>query len=147
MNALTSTARTRKTRRTKKWMLPVTTIAATGLLLTLGLGAQAAFNANAVFIGGTPIMRVRVAAAGYSPEQRASAIQERLNRILAHGPIHPSDITASAQGAEAVVRVKGRLLFTADMATARYNQATPLELANQWADHMRVVLPGLTQAK
>ena len=54
---------------------------------------------------------------------------------------------ASAQGAEAVVRVKGRLLFTADMATARYNQATPLELANQWADHMRAVLPGLTQAK
>ena len=117
------------------------------ILLTGGMGAHAASNANAVFIGGTPIMRVRVAAAGYSPEQRASAIQERLNRVLAHGPIHPSDITASAQGAEAVVRVKGRLLFTADMATARYNQATPLELANQWADHMRAVLPGLTQAK
>ena len=117
------------------------------ILLTGGMGARAASNANAVFIGGTPIMRVRVAAAGYSPEQRATAIQERLNRILAHGPIHPTDITVTPFGAEAVVRVQGRLLFTADMATARYNQATPLELANQWADHMRAVLQGLTEAK
>ena len=92
-------------------------------------------------------MRVRIAAAGYSPEQRAAAIQERLNRILAHGPIHPSDITVAALGTDAVVRVKGRLLFTADRTTARFNQATPLELANMWADHMRSVLPGLTEAK
>ena len=137
-----------KTETTKKSMTTKLLTPAIGLiLLTGGMGARAASNASAVFIGGTPIMRVRVAAAGYSPEQRASAIQERLNRILAHGPIHSSDIIASAQGAEAVVRVKGRLLFTADMATARYNQATPLELANQWADHMRAVLPRLTQAK
>lgn len=120
---------------------------ALGLLLTGGIGAQAASNANAVFIGGTPIMRVRVAAAGYTPEQRAAAIQSRLNQILAQGPISSSDITVSPEGAEAAVRVKGRLLFTADMATARYNQATPLELAEQWADHLRAVLPDLTKAK
>ncbi len=136
----------RKTKMMKTWLLPAMTAAAIELL-TVSVGAQAPSNANAVFIGGTPIMRVRVAAAGYSPEQRAAAIQERLNRILAHGPVHPSDITATAQGAEAVVRVQGRLLFTADTATARYNQATPLELANQWADHLRAVLPDLTQAK
>jgi hypothetical protein len=132
-----------KNMKAKKWMLP-----AIGLvLLTGGVGVQAASTANAVFIGGTPIMHVRVAAAGYSTEQRASAIQARLNRILAHGPILPSDITVSSLGAEAVVRVKGRLLFTADMGTARYNKATPPELAKQWADHLRAVLPGLTQAK
>ncbi len=129
--------------RARKWLLPALGLA----LLAGGVGAQAASTANAVFIGGTTIMRVRVAAAGYSAEQRASAIQERLNRILAQGPILPSDITVSPLGAEAVVRVKDRLLFTADMATARYNQATPLALANQWADHLRAVLPGLTQAK
>ena len=121
---------------------------AVGMLMLAGrLEAQVVSNSNAVFIGGTPIMRVRVAAAGYSPEQRAAAIQERLNQILAHGPIQPSEITVSSQGADAVVRVKGRLLFTADSATARYNQATPRQLASQWADHMRAVLPGLTQAK
>jgi|GEM_PF-1548500 len=135
-----------KARGPKTWVLPVTVISVIGLL-TAGLGAQAASNANAVFIGGTPIMRVRVAAAGYSPEQRAAAIQERLNQILAHGPISATDITTSMQGAEAVVRVKGRLLFTADTATAHYNQATPLVLANQWAAHLRGVLPDLTRAK
>ena len=85
--------------------------------------------------------------AGYSPEQRASAIQERLNEILAHGPIRAADVTVAPLGAEAVVRVKGQLLFTADAATAKFNQATPLALANQWAQNMRTVLPGLTQPK
>jgi hypothetical protein len=50
-------------------------------------------------------------------------------------------------GNEAVVLVKGQLLFTADWATARYNQSTPLQIANMWADHMRSVLPSLTQPK
>jgi len=122
------------------------TAAALGLaLLTGGGAAHAAPNSNAVFIGGTPIMRVPVA--GYTPAQRAAAIQERINHILAKGPIHPEDITVSPVGNEAVVKVKGQLLFTADHATARFNQATPMQLATQWADHMKAVLPGLTKAK
>ena len=84
---------------TKKGLTPVF-----GLILMIGGGTvQAASNSNAVFIGGTPIMRVRVAAAGCSPDQRAAAIQERLNQILAHGPIHPSDISVHLLGAEAVL--------------------------------------------
>ncbi len=116
-------------------------------LLSGSVLAKTGANGNTVFVGGTPIMRVRVAAAGYTPAQRAAAIQERLNGILAHGPIRPADITTAMQGGDAVVQVKGRLLFTADTATARFNQATPLELTNQWAQNMRAVLPGLTQAK
>jgi hypothetical protein len=104
-------------------------------------------TSNAVFVGGTPIMRVRVPAGGFSPEQRAAAIQERVNEALSHGPIHASDITVEPSGNEAVVLVKGHLLFTADWATARFNEATPMDLANQWADHMRMVLPNLTAPK
>lgn len=104
-------------------------------------------NGNTVIVGGTPIMRVRVAVAGYSPEQRAAQIQERLNQLLAQGPIKPADITVEPLGNEAVVHVKGKLLFTADWATARFNHATPMTLANQWAQHMRDVLPGLTSPK
>ena len=109
-------------------------------------GAQPT-NSNAVFVGGTPIMRVRVASGGYSPAQRASHIQARVNKFLGQGPIHPEDITVQPAGNEAVVLVKGQLLFTADWATARFNQATPMQLASMWADHMRQVLPGLTQPK
>src|SRR5713101_7352308 len=56
-------------------------------------------NANAVFLGGTPIFRVRVAGGGLSIEERASKIQNRLNDILGQGPIAPSDITVSPIGA------------------------------------------------
>lgn len=104
-------------------------------------------SGNAVVVGGTPIMRVRVASGGYSPEQRAAQIQQRVNKFLGQGPIRPDDITVQPSGGEALVLVKGQLLFTADRATARFNQATPVQLANMWADHMRQVLPGLTQPK
>ena len=110
--------------------------------------AQAApSTANAVFVGGTPIMRVRVAAGGYTTDQRASEIQGRLNSLLGEGPILSTDITIQPSGDDALVLVKGHLLFTADAATARFNEATPLDLANQWADRMRMVLPRLTEAK
>jgi hypothetical protein len=100
-----------------------------------------------VFLGGTPIMRVRVAADGYSPAQRASQIQERLNNLLGMGPITADEITTQQVGADAVVMVKGHLLFTADSATAQFNSTTPIALANTWADHVRKLLPALTEAK
>ncbi|HEX5322664.1 MAG TPA: hypothetical protein VFW40_02680 [Capsulimonadaceae bacterium] len=104
-------------------------------------------NATAVFVGGTPIMRFRVAAGGFTPEQRAAATQERVNKLLGEGPISTSDITTQMQGADAVVLVKGQLLFTADQATAQFNTMTPLQLADHWADNMRGVLPSLTRPK
>lgn len=104
-------------------------------------------NGNAVVVGGTPIMRVRFAAGGFSVEQRAAAIQERVNKLLGQGPILPAEITVEDRGLDAVVLVKGQLLFTADTSTARFNQATTRELANHWADGMRRVLPGLTEPK
>lgn len=123
-------------------------LAAAGLLLSAVAGfADPASSSNDVFVGGTPIMRVRVAAGGYTPDQRASEIQQRVNDALSHGPVLADDITVEPVGNEDVVRVKGDLLFTADWATARYNDATPLDLANQWADRMRMVLPKLTEAK
>lgn len=110
--------------------------------------AQAAAPSdNAVFVGGTMIMRVRVAGGGYSPEQRAAQIQERVNLMVGRGPIRASDIVVQARGSEAVVLAKGDLLFTADWATARFNRTTPYLLAEQWAARMQEVLPGLTQPK
>ena len=120
-----------------------------GALLALGTAAwsQAPASDTAVFVGGTPIMRVRVGAAGYSPAQRAQQVQQRLNQILGQGPINSTDVQVQPLGNEAVVRVKGQLLFTADWATARFNHTTPTLLANGWAAHMRQVLPGLTGPK
>lgn len=118
-------------------------------VLATAAGAQTpgSANGNAVFVGGTPIMRVRVGAAGYTPNQRARQIQERVNQLLGTGPILPTDIQVQPLGNEATVDVKGHLLFTADWATARFNHTTPMALAQGWAAHMRQVLPSLTKPK
>ncbi len=104
-------------------------------------------TATAVIVGGTPIMRFRNSAGGFTAEQRAVETQDRLNAILSTGPIMSSDITTDTVGGEGVVLVKGQLLFTADSETAYINDSTPMELAEKWADNMRNVLPGLTEAK
>ena len=117
------------------------------MLMPAAASVAQSSTANEVFVGGTPIMRVRVAGGGYTTQERASEIQERVNEALSHGPVRESDITVEPAGNEAVVMVKGNLLFTADWATARFNDATPTELANKWADDMRLVLPALTEAK
>ena len=104
-------------------------------------------NDNAVFVGGQTIMRFRVDSGGYSAHERAVETQERVNAILGQGPIYPSDITTLSMGVDAVVLVKGDLLFTADAQTASLNDdGSALDLANFWADKMRDVLPGMTNA-
>ena len=116
------------------------------LLSAGGAFAQAPSDANTVFVGGTTIMRVTTASGGYSPQQRATAIQERLNRILALAPIHPSDVTVT-KTMPPTVCVKGHLFFTADQASAQADHVTPMILANQLASRLKTVLPSLTKAK
>ena len=134
-------------------------IAATIACCVIALGTAAAWGGsrqaaaagpstdNAVFVGGTLIMRVQIRSGGYSRAERASAIQARVNQLLGAGPIKPADITVEPAGNEATVNVKGQLLFTADWATARFNHSTPTDLANVWADNMRRILPKLTAPK
>jgi len=117
-------------------------------LLTGAAARQTAPDTSAtVFVGGTELMRVRVASGGYTPAQRARQIQERVNTLLGKGVIRPDDVTVAPRRGEAVVLVKGQLLLTADNATARFNQMTPRQLADHWAARMRAVLPTLTQPK
>ena len=44
-------------------------------------------NFNAVFLGGTTIMRFRTGAGGFTAHERAVATQERLNKLLGEGPM------------------------------------------------------------
>src|SRR5579872_5242627 len=112
-------------------------LAALSALTIPGIAGAQAPTQDTVLLGGNVIMRVRVPAGGMTIEQRTSSLQLRLNKILSMGPINPDDVTVEPFGSEAVVKVKDQLLFTADWDTARYNQSTPLELAQKWAAHMR----------
>jgi hypothetical protein len=69
-----------------------------------------------------------------------------VNRLLGQGPIYPSDITVTnIDPSDSAVWVKGQLLFTADAPTARVDGTTAHDLAEQWAQTMRSVLPDLTK--
>lgn len=103
-------------------------------------------SATVVYAAGTPVMTVRTAAGGYSAEERASHIQNRLNLTLGMAPIYPSDVTVTPSGQDVLVMVKDRLVFTADPDEARANDSTPAGLAITWADELKQVLPNLTRA-
>jgi len=108
--------------------------------------ASSSDSQTSVFVGGTSIMRVRFASGGFTAEQRARSIQQRVNKLLGQGPIDPTDITVQlVDPTDAAVYVKGQLLFTADKATANFNSSTPMVLAQSWASTMRRVLPDLTK--
>ncbi len=98
-------------------------------------------NAGLVAVGGESILRVRVASGGMTIEQRADALQDRLVTILAAPDLRPSDITVAPSGRDYKILVKGRLFVTATQADAAFNKATTRQLANMWADHIRIVLP------
>lgn len=96
-----------------------------------------------VAVGGEHILTVRFPTNTMSIRDRAEKIEERLVLILADPALKPSDIRAQLLpgGGSARIMVKERLLVTVDVQTARYNQMTPLALAQKWTEHLRIVLP------
>lgn len=107
---------------------------------------QAATNtSNLVFVGGTPILRIRSSWVGKSPQQRAQEVQLRLNHALSVGPVKPSDITVGQLQNDWVVLFKGRRFLTADAQSAHLEHSDPQALAQRWAARMRKVLPELTR--
>lgn len=120
---------------------------ALGALLFTGTPslAQSAAGSNLVAIGGMPLLRIRTAWVGLTPEVRAIRVQQRLNDALAKAPLYPRDIQARQLQGDWVVLVKGKRLFTADPITARDSHTTPQALAMQWTAKMRRILPELTR--
>ncbi len=106
---------------------------------------QATDTSTLVFVGGTPILRVRTSLAGKSPQQRAQEVQLRLNHTLSVGPVKPGDITVGQVQGDWAVLFKGKRFLTADAQTARLEHSAPEALANRWAARMRQVLPDLTR--
>jgi len=95
-----------------------------------------------VTVGGELILRIRFSAGGMTPQQRASAITQRLVNILQDPDIQPSDIVVKPiAGGEAAIYVKDNLLVTVDKKHAALNKTTPLKLGEIWAKHLREVLP------
>ena len=124
-------------------------LAALSLAAFLVSAAPAAPNDTSaeVIIGGTLIHTVRTPWAGKTTKQRAAQVQQRLNQMLAHGPIVPGDFTVSELAGDWCVLFRGQRFLTADPASAALNHCSPEALAGQWAAHLGQVLPELTKSK
>jgi hypothetical protein len=97
------------------------------------------------FVGGTPFLRVRTTWAGISPENRADAVQLRVNGALSVGPVSESDITVGKVQGDWCVLFKGQRFYTADAATARLEGISPRILAKEWCWDARKKLVDLTR--
>jgi hypothetical protein len=120
----------------------------TAALLTLFTGAVFASANQAppgtVTYSGQILMRIRTAAGGYTAEQRAAAVQDRLQEILSTENLTPEDIVVkqTRRYQDASIYVRDRLLITVDRKLAQSNgNNEPGALAAQWAERMRKILP------
>ena len=83
------------------------------------------------------MLRIRVAAGGLTPEQRAAEIQMRLEDLMADQFAHEREdivgrITVRKLRREAVIEGPSGLLLTVTQADARANEATVPWLAKYW---------------
>jgi len=95
-----------------------------------------------IALGGRVILRMRDAG-GFTAEERAAIVRQRLIPILSMPDLQPSAVTVrpGPAGAWATIYVRDHMLVTVTEALARANNTTPVRLARIYADRFRRVLP------
>lgn len=93
-----------------------------------------------VYVGNDVVFRIRTAAGGYSPLQRAQFVAGRLQPLMDN--LQAKDITTGRMNGQRIVMAKGQLIITADQTHAKLNQTTTTKLAEQWATGFKNVLSG-----
>ncbi|MDI6828048.1 MAG: hypothetical protein QME62_06150 [Armatimonadota bacterium] len=110
-------------------------------LLGLATVAFAVGQPGDVIIGQEVVLRIRFPAGGYSVEERAEIVTQRINELLGSHPFEASDVKVAVCNKEYAVFIGGNLIITADKETAKFNKTTPEKLANIWAENLRRVIP------
>lgn len=118
-------------------------IFAAAVLLALPACAHSPDTSPLISISGEPLFRIRAGAGGYTAEQRADKVRERLIPILSLPNLQAADIAIrqSRAGQDASIYVRGLLLVTVDRTLASANRTKPFLLADHWANRLRAVLP------
>jgi hypothetical protein len=96
-------------------------------------------TARRLTLGGITVLQFRVASGGFTPEQRASKLQDRVVDILSHPELRPKDVhVVPGKGGHSATVMVGPLLFvTVTEADAQATQSTPEKLAMTWAENFR----------
>ena len=87
------------------------------------------------------LLRIRTAAGGYSADQRAVIVADRLQQMVTAG-LQPDQVHAGTMGGSSVVMAGDQLIVTADRAHARLNDTAPDDLAIAWAENIANALGG-----
>lgn len=98
-------------------------------------------EAGEVLVDGQVVFRVRTDAGGFTAEQRAAQVADRLNDALQAGA-GPQDVRATTVAGNQVVMARDMLIITADTAEAAANGLTPEQLAREWQGNLVVALGG-----
>ncbi len=128
-------------------LVPV--LLAAGMLASSSAPAQTAavpapvVTSTIISLGGRQIMNIRTGAGGYTPQQRADAVRDRLVPILSITNLTPADVQVQQKraGQDASITVRGHLLITVDRTLAQANGMKPYALAQKWASALAAVLP------
>lgn len=110
-------------------------------LILLGIVVPALALPGEVIIGQQLVLRIRFPAGGFTVQERVDAVTLRLNELLGSKPFDPSDVTVGVRNKEYVVLMGDKVIVTADEDTAKFNKATPQQLAEKWAANLRRVIP------
>lgn len=94
-------------------------------------------------IAGHTVMRLRATAGGLSPQERAYDLRRRLGPILTLENLTANDVTIHQERPRqtASIYVRDRLLITVDQNLAKANNSSIANLAQQWANNLKTMLP------
>jgi hypothetical protein len=90
-------------------------------------------------LGGVWVLQFRVAAGGFSPEQRLERLQERVVQVLSREELRPEHVRVvpGRGGRSATITVGPVLFVTVTEADAAASRSTPVKLAEVWAENFR----------
>jgi len=94
-----------------------------------------------IMINDEVVIRMRAAAGGYSAEERAEIIRERLSMLIDAG-LEPAGVHAAMMRGFPAVMAGDALVITADAEHARMNGTTQTRLAEVWSENLAGALGG-----
>jgi hypothetical protein len=87
---------------------------------------------NEVTVAGILVARFRVGAGGFTPEQRADKVVERIVAVFSREDLAKKPVEIRGKEKEPSLYVGDQLLVTITLADAAATKSTPMELARKW---------------
>jgi hypothetical protein len=98
--------------------------------------------AGEVLVNGQVALRIRGAAGGLTPVQRADRVARRLDELASSKKLRAEELQIRTVPSGAALYAGNELIVTADRAQAAANGIAPTRLADTWRDNLSTALTG-----